>query len=101
MDILVGIGIGIVFCLCASLIWNGEPERPPKRVPSQRADELPILPETEDIQTYQDNVCTKCPYFDGYDMCLRREHWGSVIQNTVEYCKKRKENEKNQTFYQK
>lgn len=94
MDLLIGIGIGIVFCLCASLIWRGEPERPIKRPPSQRADELPNLPETEDLQTYQDNVCTKCPYFDGYDICLRREHWGSVIQNTIEYCKIRKENEK-------
>lgn len=93
MDVLIGIGIGIVLCICASFVWYSDNDQPIKRVPSQRADELPILPKTEDIQAYQDNVCTKCPYFDGYDMCLRREHWGSVIQNTVEYCKLRRNEE--------
>lgn len=67
------IGIGIVFCICASFVWHSDNDQPIKRVPSQRADELPILPKTKDIQTYQDNVCKKCPYFDSYDMCLRRE----------------------------
>lgn len=90
MDLIIGIGIGIVFSFLASLILYDETEPAPKRVPSQRADELPTLPKTEDLQTYQDNLCTKCPHFDGYDMCLRREHWGSLIQNTVEYCKLRK-----------
>ena len=68
MDVLIVIGIGIVFCICASFVWHSDNDQPIKRVPSQRADELPILPKTEDIQTYQDNVCKKCPYFDSYDM---------------------------------
>ena len=98
---LIVIGIGLVFCICASFVWHSDNDQPIKRVPSQRADELPILPKTEDIQTYQDNVCKKCPYFDGYDMCLRREHWGSIIQNTVEYCKLRRNSERSDRLQNK
>ena len=96
MDFIIVFGVGIIFYICAILIWKGDseiPQRNVKRLPSYRADELSELPHTEDVQIYQDNVCVKCPYFDGYDMCLYREHWGSVIQNTIEYCKRRKENE--------
>lgn len=96
MDVILGIGIGIMFSFIAALIWFGEPERAPKRIPSKRADELPMLPKTEDLQTYQDKVCINCPHFDGYDMCLYRGHWGSVIQNTIEHCKIRQRNFGNQ-----
>lgn len=92
MELIEGIFIGIVFCLCSLVIWFGAPDKKPaaKRVQTHRADELPKLDKTVDLQKYQDKECIHCPHFDGYDMCLRREHWGTVIQNTVEYCKKRR-----------
>lgn len=71
MNVLIVIGIGIVLYICASFVWHSDNNQPIKRVPFQRADELPILPETEDIQTYQDNVCAKFPHFDGHYICLR------------------------------
>lgn len=53
-----------------------------------RADELPELPETENLSLWEEEKCKNCKLFDKYDVCLARKHWGSVIQNTIEYCKK-------------
>lgn len=58
------------------------------KLPTKRADELPKLPKTIDQEKWEHDKCMKCSNFDGYDVCLCKHHWGSVIQNTVEYCEK-------------
>ena len=102
MDVLIGIGIGIMFCLCASFVWYSDNDQPIKRVPSQRADELPILPETallpkmmnavqeklaesvDDYFNYVGHVQDIHPYSkeqeQNYynDMCWRWQDWNAI-----------------------
>ena len=51
-----------------------------------RADELPKLKESVELEEFINTHCVHCRCYDGYDVCLNRRHWGTVIQNTVEYC---------------
>lgn len=60
---------------------RAKPER------SSRADELPILKQKiNNFDEYIKQKCEHCVFYDGYDVCRNSNHWGTVIQNTVEYC---------------
>lgn len=89
MGFFIGIFVGIMIAFCLWVVLHYNDCEYNRRAPSCRADKLPALPKTDDVREYQDNVCKRCSHFDGHDMCLRREHWGTIIQNTVEYCKLR------------
>lgn len=54
--------------------------------PAYRADELPMATYRVDFEAYIKEHCEKCSHYDGYDVCLHRSHWGTVIQNTVDWC---------------
>ena len=32
--------------------------------------------------------CTSCEFFDGHDMCCHHENFGSITQQSLDYCKK-------------
>lgn len=87
----------LAVCLLISFVWSIEyNERKKAKKAAQEALELKIEMEglkdiAEKYAKIQDTnewwePCTRCVFFDGYDMCLRHKIFGSVTDYTKAYC---------------
>ena len=45
---------------------------------------------SQDVMSYESQRCDDCEFFDGHDMCLRKENFGSITNETIDKCDKDK-----------
>jgi len=88
--IIIGIGILILVDAVSKDLKNQEYDSENDNTNVIRADELPKLKASYTFNKYVKKYCENCEFYDGYDMCLNYKHWGTVIQNSIEYCRKNK-----------
>lgn len=93
---------GFLFWLCIMTLKKiKKSENKPKN--TFRADEREPLnggcDKKVNMESWMEQFCTDCAFYDGHDICCNSRHWGTIIQNTVDYCEKENNyNPKYKTF---
>lgn len=85
--IFIGIFFSIIFFIYYKLMhMHTKPHKNAIRADELKSLSAPGIEKTIDIGGYMEDTCKNCRFFDGYDVCDYPGHFGTVIQNTVDYC---------------